>query len=98
MIAKLLKPRRFYTPFQWKKLIDKWQNSGLSQNAFCRQYELTQSAIDRWRTKITCPESGFSFPETSPMASSHSPPLVKEKKHRSPRYYTLTQWKEIIDD
>lgn len=103
MIAKLPRPRRFYTPEQWKEFIDMWQKSGLSQTAFCQQHELTPSAFDRWRTKITRLESGLSFPKTSPMTSFPSlltgkSGLVQEKKHRSPRYYTLAQWKEIIDD
>ena len=29
MITKLPRPRRFYTPEQWKEFIDKWQKSGL---------------------------------------------------------------------
>ncbi|MBP9692670.1 MAG: transposase [Alphaproteobacteria bacterium] len=104
MIAKLPRPRRFYTPEQGKEFIDNWQNSGLSQIAFCQQHELTPSAFDRWRTKITRLESGLSFPKTTPITSSHSAllvtgklELIAEKKHWSPCYYTLAQWKEIID-
>ena len=105
MIAKLPRPRRFYTPEQGKEFIDNWQNSGLSQTAFCQQHELTPSAFDRWRTKITRLESGLSFPKTTPITFAYSSllvtgksELIAEKKHRSPRYYTLAQWKEIIDD
>ena len=82
MIKKPPRSPRFYTPEQWKDFIDKWENSGLSQSNFCRQHELTHSAFLRWRNKITGLKSE----------------LVHKKKYRKPRYYTIAQWKEFIDD
>ena len=33
----------------WRDLLDAWQRSGQTVNAFCRDRKLTRSNFDRWR-------------------------------------------------
>ncbi|MBX9621524.1 MAG: hypothetical protein K2X28_05815 [Alphaproteobacteria bacterium] len=105
MTRKPPRPPRFYTPEEWKEFINKWQNSGLPQKDFCRQYELTYSAFCRWQNKIKHLTFERSLPKVSSTTSFDSlsrttekSELVQKKKYRKPRYYTIAQWKEFIDD
>jgi hypothetical protein len=48
----------------WRELIDAWQHSGQSINAFCRRRRLTRSNFDRWR-RILSTEPSPSKPSPS---------------------------------
>jgi hypothetical protein len=37
----------------WREVIDAWEQSGLTINAFCRERQLTRSNFDRWRRILT---------------------------------------------
>jgi hypothetical protein len=54
----------------WRELIDAWQQSGQSINAFCRRRRLTRSNFDRWRRFLSCEPS-----ESKPSSSSAFVPL-----------------------
>ena len=41
----------------WRELIDAWNRSGQTINAFCRERELTRSNFDRWRRILTAENS-----------------------------------------
>lgn len=43
-------PRR--SPAQWQMLIDQWQNSGLSMQAFCKANNLVYQSFCNWKTKL----------------------------------------------
>ncbi len=49
----------------WRALVDAWQRSGQTVNAFCRARQLTRSNFDRWR-RIVAAESSESSPSPSP--------------------------------
>ena len=47
---------------QWRTHIQAWQESGLSQAAYCQQHELVCSRFGYWRRKLageSLPASGF---------------------------------------
>ena len=46
------RPRRFYTPEQWKDIFKEWEQSGLGRDSFCLQRNLTPSVFTRWRKKL----------------------------------------------
>lgn len=43
-----------HTPSQntWKKHVEQWQRSGLSQNEYCRQHKLSKSAFSAQKTNF----------------------------------------------
>ena len=43
----------------WRALVEAWERSGQSMNAFCRARQLTRSNFDRWR-RILAAESSES--------------------------------------
>lgn len=47
------KPRQLRrSPAQWQMLIDQWQNSGLSMQAFCKANNLVYQSFCNWKTKL----------------------------------------------
>jgi hypothetical protein len=47
----------------WRNLLDAWNNSGQTVNAFCRDRKLTRSNFDRWR-RILAAESAKAKPSS----------------------------------
>ena len=37
---------------QWRRLIDEWQQSGLSVRAFCARYHLSEPSFYSWRREL----------------------------------------------
>lgn len=37
----------------WKRIIKKWGNSGISQKEFCKQQRISYSSFKYWRKRIT---------------------------------------------
>ena len=37
----------------WKRIIKRWENSGISQKEFCKQHNIAYSSFKYWRNKIT---------------------------------------------
>jgi hypothetical protein len=50
----------------WRRQIDHWQNSGLSQGQFCKDNDLTYHQFLYWRHKLNKPKSD------QPITSAHS--------------------------
>lgn len=45
----------------WKEHIDRWQQSGMSQVAYCRQYELKAHQLTYWKKRLAQPDAGVAF-------------------------------------
>ena len=45
----------------WKKQIQSWRESGLTQSEFCRRHRLKVHQMVYWRKKINEPESSVQF-------------------------------------
>jgi len=41
---------------EWKKLVQAWKRSRLSQAEFCRRYGLTYSTFNNWRSRLAAEE------------------------------------------
>ena len=41
-----------YTEAQWKKILQRFESSGLGPRKFCRQEGLALSSLQRWRSRI----------------------------------------------
>ena len=56
----------------WEHHLGRWQQSGLSQRAYCRQNDLKPDQFYYWRRRILKPRSDVSFlPVTLPVDSVH---------------------------
>lgn len=42
------------SPEQWQALLDQYEASGLSQQAFCQQTGLSYGTFSRWRRRLLC--------------------------------------------
>jgi len=45
----------------WKRHIDSWQSSGLSQTEYCRQHDLKDHLFVYWKKRIVAPETAAKF-------------------------------------
>jgi hypothetical protein len=45
----------------WKRHIDSWQTSGLSQSEYCRQHDLKDHLFFYWKRRIVKPETTAKF-------------------------------------
>ena len=52
----------------WRRHIEDWRSSGLTQQAFCRNRDLSYHQFHYWRRKITQP--------STPLSTRPSPALV----------------------
>lgn len=63
----------------WKKRIEHWRQSGLSQAEYCRQHHLKDHQLTYWKRRFEKTETAVSFVSlpvgTSALAVNH-PPLV----------------------
>ena len=64
---------------QWRQHIEEWRNSGLSQQAFCRDRSLSFNQFHYWRKKLahtpvnkTRPRSSALVPVTYPSPSPNN--------------------------
>ena len=44
--------RKRHSPEYWQEQVQLWQASGLSQRAFCQQYQLALSTFQRWKQQL----------------------------------------------
>ena len=44
--------RKHRSAAQWKRIIENWQNSGLSVAQFCRENKIPTSAFYRWKQRL----------------------------------------------
>jgi hypothetical protein len=61
-------PRKSATqapPQQWRQHIEDWRNSGLSQQAFCRDRNLSYHKFHYWRKKLAHAPVNKTQPRTS---------------------------------
>jgi len=42
----------------WSEHIEAWQRSGLSQGAYCRRHDLSQSSLSYWRKRLGVTNDG----------------------------------------
>jgi hypothetical protein len=80
---ELLKQKRSY----WKQHIEKWHSSGMTQTAYCQQYELKVHQFTYWKKRFIQTASGITFVpvkirRTGPSSSA---------KHPSPLRLNLAQ-------
>jgi len=59
----------------WKAHIERWQQSGLSQVAYCREHRLTLHQFYYWKKKLVQPDTDISFVPLD--LSQHLPVVVK---------------------
>ena len=45
----------------WKRHIDSWQESGLSQSQYCRQHDLKDHLFFYWKRRIVKPDTATRF-------------------------------------
>ena len=45
----------------WKKHIESWQDSGLSQTEYCRRHDLKPHQLTYWKKRFCQTETGVSF-------------------------------------
>jgi len=50
--SKPRRPRVTRTPEQWAELLYKFESSGLTQQAFCKQYRISTGSLYKWREKL----------------------------------------------
>jgi transposase-like protein len=56
----------------WAKIVQEFQSSGISQQAFCRREGIALSSLQRWRQRIGS-SSGAGFVELVPTESAPRP-------------------------
>lgn len=62
----------------WEHHLEQWQQSGLSQLAYCREHQLKPHRFYYWRRRILKPQSDVSFlPVTLPVDTLHQPRLLR---------------------
>jgi len=62
------------TETEWQQLFTEYQHSGLSQTAFCRQKKICSKSLNRYKSKVTSPQTRERFvqvkrPETTAVKS-----------------------------
>ena len=45
--------KQFYTLEEWKEIIERWRESGLSKTTYCKREGLTPSAFRRWFERVS---------------------------------------------
>jgi len=62
----------------WQHHLEQWQQSGLSQRAYCREHHLKPHRFYYWRRRILKPQPKVSFlPVTLPVDNPRQPQLVR---------------------
>ena len=62
----------------WEHHLEQWQQSGLSQRAYCRKHQLEPHRFYYWRQRILKPQPEVSFlPVTLPEGPLRQPQLVR---------------------
>jgi hypothetical protein len=62
----------------WEHHLEQWQQSGLSQRAYCRKHQLNPHRFYYWRRRILKPQTQVSFlPVTLPADTPRQPQLVR---------------------
>jgi hypothetical protein len=56
-----IEPDRQHKRRIWQEHIERWQHSGLSQVAYCREYELKPHQFTYWKNRIVGTDTGLSF-------------------------------------
>jgi hypothetical protein len=63
----------------WKKRIEQWRQSGLSQAEYCRQHHLKDHQLSYWKRRFEKTESAVSFvslPVGTSALAVNNPPLI----------------------
>jgi transposase-like protein len=62
----------------WEHHLERWQQSGLSQRAYCRKHQLKPHQFYYWRRRIRKPQTQVSFlPVTLPADTPQQSHLVR---------------------
>jgi len=62
----------------WEHHLEQWQQSGLSQLAYCREHHLKPHRFYYWRRRILKPQTKVSFlPVKLPMDTPRQPQLLR---------------------
>lgn len=81
----------------WNQLVDKWQVSSLTQQAFCKQEGLNYNTFNCWKLKLTS-KKGSKNPKVKRAPQGH---FVKAAFHAQPKHlFTIelpNQVKVIIE-
>jgi hypothetical protein len=69
----------------WKKRIEQWRQSGLSQAEYCRQHHLKDHQLTYWKRRFEKTDTAVSFVSlpvrTSPLAANKPPLVLSIDKH-----------------
>ena len=57
---RFVQKRTLRSAEQWQALVQAWQRSELSQNAFCQEHHLSSSVFGRWVRKLEAVNLGDS--------------------------------------
>ncbi len=69
---------------QWKKLVEEYGTSGLTQSAFCRQHKIaSSSSFHKWRKRFTSSSTNDFVNITEPLTRTPSP-VVSENQPTHP--------------
>lgn len=81
-------PARPKTPVEWRQVITRWEQSGLSIPAFAAQTGMSCSAVSYWRKRFERePSLGFAMPDKAPSAFVPVT-LITEQEPQSPEIGT----------
>jgi hypothetical protein len=61
------------SPEEWRSVINRFETSGLSTRAFCRQEEVTLSSLMRWRRKLVSADAESRFVDVTPPVARTTP-------------------------
>ena len=75
---ELLQQKRSY----WKKHIENWRSSRMTQTAYCQQHELKDHQFTYWKKRFAQSESGTTFVPVKISRSLSSSPVINQSTLR----------------
>jgi len=70
--------------------IESWQQSGISQNRFCKEEKLSSSTFNYWLKKYKQERDRTTHADSKPVKRFLSVEITKESVHRDKNYITIT--------
>jgi transposase-like protein len=75
--TKPRKRKQFRPQSEWQRIIDDYQRSGLTQEAFCEQASIPKSSFYKWRKRLETPavaDEPAQFLDLNTLVKSKEPP------------------------
>jgi hypothetical protein len=73
------KPRDPHREQRWRRLIQRWKNSGLTVRAFCNRHHITQPSFYTWRRELKQCDAATTFVPTRVVTDDQPAPSTPIK-------------------